>query len=71
MPEVKFDFDITDESMSVRLVAPARTRFYALACFVGVTLFLLCVLLFAPGKQSGHTRFWCKLGKVTLPKTVV
>lgn len=60
MPEPEFQLEITNQSATVRLIAPSKTRFYALGFFVGLTAVAMSLLLFAPGKH-GNPSMWHSL----------
>src|SRR5208337_2508186 len=57
MPDQEFQVEVTKQSVDVRLNAPRRTRFYALAFFGGLTVLAMCALLFLPGKH-GAPSMW-------------
>lgn len=56
MSEQQFHLEATTQSVSVRMDA-GRTRFYALAFFVGFMILAICALLFLPGKH-GNPSMW-------------
>lgn len=60
MPDQEFHLEITERFVDVRLDAPRRTRFYALAFFAGLTVIAMCALLFLPGKH-GAPSIWLDL----------
>ena len=57
MPEPNFHVDINDGSVSVRLNASPRGRFYASIFFIAVLALMICGLLFLPGK-NGSPSMW-------------
>jgi hypothetical protein len=60
MPEPEFRLNITNQSVNVRLdvsTHAGKTRFYALASFVGLAAIAICGILFSPGKQ-GRPSMW-------------
>lgn len=65
MPEPEFHLEITDQSVLVRLNASGNRRFFGLLFFAGLTLLLMCVLLFVPAKH-GRRSMWHDLSTSSL-----
>jgi hypothetical protein len=57
MPQLGFQVDIDDQSVKVRLSVSEYSRFYASIFFIAIGLFVVCGVLFLPGKH-GNPSMW-------------